>query len=100
VPVAHRRQPERAVLLGVLAVAHADERPLQEADDEREHLLARQPGTGEIALDARADARQRFAEEEDAAVLGLVPLRAETRVVAVLLAPFASRPVACRWPSA
>src|SRR5579871_1811069 len=44
VRVAHRRQTERMVLARVLFVADTNERLLEELDDGREHLLAREPG--------------------------------------------------------
>ena len=45
VAVAQRRQAERTVLAGVLFVADANQRLLEQLHDRGEHLLARQPWT-------------------------------------------------------
>ena len=58
VAIAHGRQAVRAVGPGVLVVAHADQRRLQQPHDRGEHLPAGQAGQREVALDARADLRQ------------------------------------------
>ena len=99
VAVAQRRQPERAVEPGVLVVADPDQGQLEQPDDRREDLLAGQarPARGPVAAvaDARAApsanaiSRSNFASSRRVAIAG---------VVAVLLAPRASRPVAWRWP--
>ena len=47
--VAQRRQPEAAVAARVLGVAHAHLRRIQQLHHQREHLLARQTGTLEVA---------------------------------------------------
>ena len=47
-----------------------------------------------MLLDFLADRRQRVGEGDDMLVLGAFSDLAETRMVAVLLGPFASRPVA------
>ena len=49
VPVAHRGQAERLVGPGVFLVADPDQGRLQEPDDRRQHLLARQPGRARSA---------------------------------------------------
>src|SRR5437868_2568742 len=86
VPGAQRRQSEGLVRARVLLVADPFARPLEKSHDRRENLLAREARPGEVALDPRADARQRAAEVEHPVVLGAVPLLAPARVVAVLLA--------------
>ncbi len=92
VVVAHRRQAERVVLPGVLLVADADQRLLQELDDRRQDLLARQAGPRQVAVSALADAGQRLPEGEHPLVLRLVAHLAPARVVAVLLAPLGVTP--------
>src|SRR5262249_22693981 len=87
VAVPHRRQPERAVLLPVLAVADADQRGLEQPDDESQDLLARQALASQVLLDPHAQARQHRAELKEPAILRFLALRPEPRVIAVLLAP-------------
>ncbi len=86
VAVAHRGQAEALVVAGVLRVADADQRGLEQAHDGRQHLLARQAAAPEVGLDARADRRQRAAEHQHAVELVRVAHRAPAAVVAVLLA--------------
>ena len=85
--VAQGGQAEGVVLLGVLLVADADQRRLEELDDGRQHLLAPQAALRQVALDPLADLRQRVAEGDHAAELGLVADLPPVGVVAVLLAP-------------
>ena len=86
VPVAQGRQPERPVEPGVLVVADADQRQLEQADDGRQDLLARQAARGEVVVTAAPDPRQDLGEGEHA--LELVGCRGAgaSGVVAVLLA--------------
>ena len=49
VAVLERRQAERPVEPRVLVVADPDERQLEQPDDRRQDLLARQPGPGQVA---------------------------------------------------
>ncbi len=49
-------------------------------------------------FDALADGRESGAEDDHALVLGFVAYLAPAGMVAALLAAFASRPVAWRWP--
>ena len=102
VPVAHRGQAERAVGPGVLGVADPDQGHFEQADDRGEHLLARQaralrdphqdagPDRGEGDL-PKARVRPVFGPVADRP-----PLADDSGTAS---GPFASRPVAWRWPS-
>ncbi len=87
VPVAHCRQAERVVVAGIFVVADADQGRLQQPDDGRQHLAPGQAGEFQVAFGGAADLRQRPAEGERPAVLGLVPHAPPSRVVSVLLPP-------------
>jgi len=91
--VAHRRQPEGMIVAGVLLVADADQRLLQQLHDSREHFLPRQPLLLQIGAGVAANARKHPRERDEAFVLGFVTLFAPARVIAVL---FASARVAPR----
>src|SRR5581483_2168428 len=84
--VAQRGQAERAVGLGILAVADPDMRGLEQPHDRGQHLLARQAGPPQIAIDRAPDARQGLGEGDQALELVAVAHRAPGRMVAVLLA--------------
>ncbi len=84
--VVHRRQPERMVVAGVLLVADANQRRLQQLDRGREHLLARQAALAQMTGDGATNLGQRFRERDDAFVFVLVLSLAPPRVVAILLA--------------
>jgi hypothetical protein len=86
VAVAQRREPERLVEAGVLVVADADQRELEQPDDRRQHLLARQARAGEVRVDALANGGQEPGERDHPIELGAVTLFAVRGVVAVLLA--------------
>src|SRR4029078_318562 len=86
VSVPERRQPERAVGARVLVVADANERLLEQLDDEREDLVARQARAPEILGRPPPDRRQRLREADHAVVLRVVANRAPARMIAVLLA--------------
>src|SRR5437763_645066 len=86
VPIPKGREPERAVEPRVFLVADAGKGELEEADDGREYLFARQPGPSEVCRDARADAREGPRELEQLRELALVAASTKVRVVAVLLA--------------
>ncbi len=86
VAVAHRCQAVGPVLLRVLVVADADQRCLQQPDDQRQDLLPRQPVAPQVGLDALADARQRLAEGNHVLILVGIANLAPLRVIAVLLA--------------
>src|SRR5688572_10007176 len=79
------REPERAIVPGVLVAAHANQRLLEQPDDRREHLLTRQRRCRDVLLHALTDARQHFAEVHQPAELRVVANRAIPRVVAILL---------------
>ncbi len=87
VAVPHRRQAVAAVLARVLVVPDTDEGRLQQAHDQRQHLLARQAAATQVAIGPPPDPRQRPRELDQAPVLRLVAHLAPARVVAVLLAP-------------
>ena len=91
--VAHRRQPEGMIVAGVLLVADADQRLLQQLYDSREHFLPRQPPLLQIGAGVAANARKHPRERDEAFVLRFVTLFAPARMVAVL---FASTRVAPR----
>ena len=84
VPVAQRRDPERAIEARVLRVADAQARHLEERDDGREDLLARQAGPAKVLPDAAPDPRKQLGEADEARELAAVASGAETGVVAVL----------------
>ena len=84
--VAQRGETERPVLACVLLVADPDERRLEEADDESEHLLSRQSSPAKVAIGPAADPGQCPGELDQTAVLRLVSHLAPARVVSVLLA--------------
>src|SRR4029079_9407718 len=86
VAVAHGRQAEGIVLLGVTLVAYADAGPLEQLHEEREHLAARQPGDGHVGAHLAADARQGPRECGEALELVGVAQLAPARVLAILLA--------------
>src|SRR6266851_879711 len=86
VPVAQRGQAERVILPGVLLVADAQERGLEQADDGTDHLLLRQPFPAQVGRRAPADPRQRPGELGHAVELVRVASLAPPCVVEVLLA--------------
>ena len=86
VAVLQRRQPEGPVQPGVLVVADSDQGELEQPDDGREHLLARQPGPSEVARHTRPDGGRARREREHPLELRLVAADAPARMVAVLLA--------------
>jgi len=55
VPVAHRRQAERPIVLRILFVADPDEDRLEQSDDGGQDFPPRQPGELEIGGDSRPD---------------------------------------------
>ncbi len=81
------------IVAGVLLVADADQRLLQQLHDSREHFLPRQPLLLQIGAGVAANARKHPRERDEAFVLGFVTLFAPARVIAVL---FASARVAPR----
>jgi hypothetical protein len=91
--VAHGRQTEGMIVAGVLLVADADQRLLQQLHDGREDFLAWQPRFLQIGAGAAADARKLSRERNEVIVFGFVALFSPTRMVAVL---FASARVASR----
>ena len=86
VTAAQRRQPIAAVLLGIAVVADADERLVEQADDGRQHLLARHAALGHVPRDGLADARKQAGEVQDALVLVAVAHLAPIGMIDVLLA--------------
>jgi hypothetical protein len=86
VPVAEGGQPERLVEPRILLVPHPDQRQLQEPDDRRQDLLARQSGSAEIRVDTLADGRQQAGERDHPVELRALAMLAVGGVVAVLLA--------------
>src|SRR5712692_10890 len=93
VTVAQGREAEGAVLAGVLVVAYADQRLVEQHDHGGEDLAPGQVARAQVALDALADLREDFAEFEHAPELGFVARFAVARMVAVL---FSSARVARR----
>ncbi|HLH18486.1 MAG TPA: hypothetical protein VKX45_14790 [Bryobacteraceae bacterium] len=85
VAVAHGGQAEGLVLPCVFIVAHADERGLEQPHDRRQHLLARQAGTGEVLLHAAPDHREHGAERNHPGIFCLVAYSPVERVIPVLL---------------
>src|SRR4051812_19710378 len=85
VPIAHRRQSDRAVGAGVLFVADANQRLLEELHRGGEDLLARQPLLPHVSRSAPADLAERLGERRQAAVLHVVTHLAELGVIPVLL---------------
>src|SRR5690606_11994550 len=85
-PVAQGGEAVAPILAGVLVVADANERLLQQSHDQGEHLLAREAASSEVALGPASDAGERPCELDEAPVLRLVPHLAPARVVSVLLA--------------
>ena len=63
VAVAQRRQAERVVGDGVLAIADPDEGAIEQLDDGGQDLLARQAGQAQIGVGALADTRQRSSRQ-------------------------------------
>jgi hypothetical protein len=86
VPIAERRQPERAVQSGVLVVADTDQRQLEQPNHGGQDLIARQAAHGKIRVTAPPDPRQRLGECQHAVELVGAPALVPVRVVAVLFA--------------
>ena len=86
-PVVHRRQPDGAVGPRVFLVADANQRFLEQLHRGGEHLDARQPALADVGGGAPADLAKRQREGRQLGVLRLVAHLAESRVIAVLLAP-------------
>jgi hypothetical protein len=86
VGIAHRRQADRTVLAGVLFVPDPDQRPLEQLDDCRKHLLARKARLGKIGLRPRTDLGERRRKRDEPPVLHVVANDAPAAVIAVLLA--------------
>src|SRR6266853_3609641 len=86
VTVAQGREAEGAVFAGVLVVAHADERLVEQHHHRGEDLAPGQVARAQVALDALADLGEDFAEFQHAPELGFVARLAVARMVAVLLA--------------
>src|SRR5262245_8832075 len=80
------RQAERTVRGGVLRVAHADERRLEQPDHRRQHLLPREPRAGKISRDAPPDRREFRGKQGHPRVLRYVADLRPTGTVGVLLA--------------
>ena len=68
----------------VLRVADADLCGLEQVDDGRQDLFARQPGTHEIPTHVAADLRQRARESHHAIVFAAVPYGTPAAMVTVL----------------
>jgi len=85
VPVAHRREAEGVVLLGVALVADADAGALEQPNDERQHLAARQSLQRHVGAHLAAHARQHARELGKMVELVGVAHFTPARVVAVLL---------------
>ena len=83
----HRGQTVRAVVARVLVVPDADQRLVEQPDDGRDHLLARQPRQRHVGEDLLAQGGHRFGEIDQTPVLRFVARLAPLLVVAVLLAP-------------
>ena len=84
--IAHRGEPERAVLARIAFVPDADEGRLEQAYHRCVHLLARQPRPAQVRRDPAPDDGQCARELGEAAELILVAHAAPLRMVAVLLA--------------
>jgi hypothetical protein len=84
-----------AVVAQVLPVADANQRRVEQADYQRHHFSGPSPCQVFVQL---AQGRQGLGEGQQAPILVLVALLAPLLMVAVLFAPRASRPVACKWP--
>ena len=85
-PLAQRRETEGFVVAGVLGIADAHERRLEQANDRGDDLLPRQPRPRKIPPDAPANARQGSGESREPPVLRFVARLAPALVIAVLLA--------------
>src|SRR5690606_35975433 len=85
-PIPERRQAIGAILAGILIVADANQRCLQQTQHGREHLFARQAPKREVRIDTLAYSRQRPAEIQYSMILRLVAYLAPSRVIAILLA--------------
>ena len=84
--LAQGRKTEGVVVAGILGIADAHERCLEQANDRGDHLLARQPWPRKIARDPPANARQGAGESGEPPVLRLVAQLAPALVIAILLA--------------
>ena len=98
VPILQRRQAKGTIGLRVLLVPDTNQRRLEQPDDRRQHALAGQRRLFEIGAHAPADRGQRAGKRDHAPVLHAVAHFGPARMIAILLAPRASRPVTCRWP--
>jgi hypothetical protein len=87
VTVAQRGQAVAVVVAGVLGVAHAYPRCVEQAHDGREHFFARQSAAREIATHAATELRQGVAEFDHPLELGAVAQTPPVGVIAILLAP-------------
>ena len=88
VPVAQRGQPVAFVGAGVVLVADADERRVEQMHDGGEHLAAAEPWRCACARRSAGAARGSMrAERDHALVLVGVARLAPARVIAILLAP-------------
>jgi hypothetical protein len=83
---ADRRQPERAVLSGVLLAAGPEEAQVDQAQRGGQDPLAAQPAAAELFADRLAQPRQCRAELQHPVVLALILFLAPVVVVAVLAA--------------
>ena len=87
VAVLESGESEGAVGLGVLVVAHPDAGALEQPDHRGKNLFAGKSREAEVALQPRPDLRQRLAEAQHSAELGLVPDLPPLGMIAVLLPP-------------
>ena len=85
-PITRCRQAETVIGLRIFAIANAKEGQLQEADDRRQHVFARQAVMAQIGVHVRPDARERPAEHQHSVELGFISRLAPALMVAVLLA--------------
>src|SRR4051812_3547163 len=80
-----RREAERPVVPGVLVVADADQRALEQPYYRGEHLVSCQLRERDVPLHALTNERENLAERNHPAELGFVAHGAVARMVAVLL---------------
>ena len=87
VAVAQRRQAIALVVAHVRFVADPCAGHVEQAHEDRQHLVARQARQREIAPQSPPQLRQRFAERDHAVEFRVVAQHSPFRVIAVLLAP-------------
>src|SRR5438105_13612072 len=84
--VAQRGQSVTVIVSCVLGIADTQPRRVEQADDDREHLISRHALTRDVASQAAAEPRECFGKGRHALELLAIADETPVRVIAVLLA--------------